>query len=91
MKVYAQNVLSCTQEYFLNKKPLFQSVVIWCIVALILFAAVFVPLAPSEEVVKATGTVRPQENISPVSNAVTGRIKFIAYESGQTVKKASFS
>ncbi len=87
MKIYAQQSATYTQEYFLNRKPAFQRIIIWVILSLITIAQLFIIFAPFEEVVKVTGTVRPQENISPVSNAVTGRIKSIAYKSGQTVKK----
>lgn len=87
MKVYADETISYTKEYFIKKKPVFQSVMIWIILSLIVFAFIFIAFAPFEEVVKVTGTIRPEENISPVSNAVTGRIKFMAYESGMYVKK----
>lgn len=87
MKIYAQQAATYTQEYFLSKKPIFQRAIIWMILSLITLTFFFIVFAPFEEVVKVTGTVRPEENISPVSNAVTGRIKSIAYESGQTVKK----
>lgn len=87
MKVYIENTVPYTQEYFLKKTPLFQRVIIWVICALITATFIFISCAKFEEVVKVTGTIRPEENISPVTNAVTGRIKSISYESGEAVKK----
>lgn len=87
MKVYSDETISYTREYFLGRTPIFQSAMIWIILGLISVAFVFIAFAPFEEVVKVTGTVRPEDNISPVSNAVTGRIKLMAYESGMHVKQ----
>ena len=87
MKLYAQDTIPYTQEYFLRKKPLFQRAIIWIISALIAAVFIFVSFAKFEEVVKVTGTIRPEENISTVLNAVTGRIKSMDYASGQIVQK----
>ncbi len=87
MKVYSDETISYTREYFFTKKPVVQSIMVWIILGILVTAFVFIAFAPFEEVIKVTGTVRPEENISPVSNAVTGRIKLISYESGMYVKK----
>ncbi len=85
MKIYADETVPYTQEFFLRKEPLFQKIIIWIISALIVGAFIFISFAKFEEVVKVTGTIRPEDNISSVSNAVTGRIKSVSYESGQHV------
>ena len=87
MKIYAQETIPYTQEYFLRKEPVLQHAVVWTLSALIVAIFIFISCAPFEEVVKVTGTIRPEENISAVSNAVTGRIKSISYKSGQAVSK----
>lgn len=87
MKYYASETIPYTQEYFLKKTPLFQCIVIWVITTLILTTFMIISFAKFEEVIKVSGTIRPEDNISSVSNAVTGRIKSISYESGQNVSK----
>lgn len=87
MKVYSQQTIPYTQEYFLQKTPSSQKAFIWIISSFILAVIIFISFAKFEEVIKVTGIIRPEENISEVSNAVTGRIKSISYESGQNVKK----
>ena len=89
VKVYSDETITYTQEYFLNEKPVFQSLIIWIIITLIVSAFLCITFLPFEEVVKVSGSIRPEDNISQVSNAVTGRIKFIAYKSGMHVKKGT--
>ena len=87
MKVYTENTIDLTQEYFFRKKPFAQQIVILTIASLILIAFIWISFAPFEEVIKSTGYVRPLDNISPVANSVTGRIKNIFYKTGQHVTK----
>lgn len=87
MKFYDGKTIPYIQEFFLNKKTTMQSLFIWIISAFIAFVFIFMSYFPFEEVIKATGYIRPDENISTVSNAITGRIKTISYKSGQIVKK----
>ena len=87
MKIYPEETLPYTQEYFLGRVPVFQNAMIWIITSFLVATMIFISCAKFEEVVKVSGTIRPEENISSVSNAVTGRIKSISYESGQTVTK----
>jgi multidrug efflux pump subunit AcrA (membrane-fusion protein) len=87
MKVYDERLLPYTKEYFLNRKPEVQQWFIWIILSILLFTFVFIAVAPFEEVVKVTGYIRPEDNISCVVNAVSGRVKTVLYESGKTVSK----
>lgn len=87
MKIYADETIPFTQEYFMNKKTTSQKVIIWIISLLVLAVFIFISFAKFEEVVKVAGYIRPKGNISSVSNAVTGRIKSINYKSGQFVTK----
>ena len=85
MKIYAEQTIPYTQEYFMHKKPSTQRTVIWIITLQLVSVLIFISFAEFEEVIKVSGYIRPEENISSVSNAVTGRIKTISYKSGQNV------
>ena len=87
MKIYADDTIPYTQEYFLQKKPIFQNIIIWVICSLLAVTFLFISFAKFDEVIKVTGFIRPEENISTVSNAVTGRILTTEYKSGQSVTK----
>lgn len=87
MKLYADETIPYTQEYFIKKKPISQQSFIWIISFLLFAIVIFISFAKFEEVVKVTGYIRPKGNISSVANAVTGRIKSISYKSGQYVSK----
>ncbi|MCR4954701.1 MAG: HlyD family secretion protein [Treponema sp.] len=87
MKVYYPQTIPYTQEYFMRKKPSSQRAVIWIITIILVAAILFISFAKFEEVIKVNGYIRPQDNISSVANAVTGRIKSISYTSGQQVIK----
>lgn len=87
MKIYSDELISYTQEYFLKKKPVFQYFIILIIAFLFCITLIFLSFAKFEEVIKISGFIRPEENISTISNAVTGRVNTINYKAGQTVKK----
>lgn len=87
MKVYDESMIPYTQEYFLQRTPSLQQKFIWIIVSILLATFLFITIAPFEEVVKVTGFIRPDDNISYVVNAVSGRIKSVFYEPGLSVKK----
>ncbi len=87
MKIFSEEMIPLTQEYFFKKNPISQKIIIW-IIAILFLTAIFVTcIAPFEEVIKVNGYIRPQENISSISNAVTGRIEKVLYKNGQSVKK----
>ena len=87
MKVYSDKLLTKTQEYFFRYKPLLQSKFIIIIAILIVIAFIWFAVAPFEEVIKTSGFIRPQSNISSVSNAITGKITRVDYSPGKEVKK----
>ena len=87
MKVYSDKLLTKTQEYFFRYKPLLQSKFIIIIAILIVIACIWFAVAPFEEVIKTSGFIRPQSNISSVSNAITGKITRVDYSPGKEVKK----
>lgn len=86
MRLYLSQDASLTQEYFFSKKPTSQKIFIWIITGILSAVAIWVSFAKFEEVIKVSGLIRPIDNISSVSNAVTGRIKEIDYKQGQQVK-----
>lgn len=87
MKAYDCSTLPFIQEYFLNRKTKVQQAFICIITILLVLILLFICFAPFEEVIKVKGYIRPDENISGVLNAVTGRIKNVSYSSGQIVEK----
>ena len=87
MKVYSDTLLEKTQEYFFKRKPSLQSKFVIIIASLIVVAFIWFAAAPFEEVIKTSGYIRPQSNISSVSNAITGKITKVDYSPGKEVKK----
>ena len=87
MKVYSDQLLTKTQEFFFRHKPSLQSRFVIIVASLIVIAFIWFAVAPFEEVIKTSGFIRPETNISSVSNAITGKIKYVDYKSGKTVKK----
>lgn len=87
MKVYSDTLLEKTQEYFFKRKPSLQSKFVIIIASLIVVAFIWFVAAPFEEVIKTSGYIRPQSNISSVSNAITGKITKVDYSPGKEVKK----
>lgn len=87
MKLYSEETLSYTQEYFIKKVPKSQNIFILIITTLIITIFIFISIAKFDKVIKVTGYIRPKENISNVLNAVTGRIKSISYKSGDYVNQ----
>ena len=87
MKIFSEEMAPLTQEYFFKKAPISQKIIIWIIAILFLTVIFITCIAPFEEVIKSSGFIRPQENISSIDNAVTGRIEKVLYKNGQTVKQ----
>ncbi|MBO4319661.1 MAG: HlyD family efflux transporter periplasmic adaptor subunit, partial [Treponema sp.] len=87
MKIYSDKLLTKTQEYFFRHKPSMQRKFIFIIASLLVIAFIWFAAAPFEEVIKTSGFIRPQSNISSVSNAVTGKITKVDYSPGKEVKK----
>lgn len=87
MKFYADECLGATAEYFMQQTPRTHKIMIYSIVTLIITTIIFASIVPFEESVQTSGLIRPAENISSVSNAVTGRIIEVNYKPGQKVQK----
>lgn len=87
MTIYSDKIISLSQEYFFNKRPLVQSLLIWIILLLLTVAGIWAGTAKFEEVIKVSGFIRPQTNISSVSNAITGKVLKVNYKTGQKVFK----
>ncbi|MBR6296181.1 MAG: HlyD family efflux transporter periplasmic adaptor subunit [Treponema sp.] len=87
MKVYSDQLLTKTQEYFFRHKPSLQSRFVTIIASLIAIAFIWFAVAPFEEVIKTSGFIRPETNISSVSNVITGKITKVEYSMGKAVKK----
>lgn len=77
--------LTYTNELLQENKSGFFHSVIFIICVLTLFTGVWLIIGKKENVVKARGLIRPEENISFVKNTVNGKIKEINFKHGQKV------
>ena len=87
MLVYSDKNLTRTQEFFFKQKPSMQRNLIIFIISSIIVALTWFVFAPFEEVIRCTGYIRPKNNISTLSNAVTGKIIKVDYTPGKIVQK----
>lgn len=85
--VYPEEASSEFREVLLYKEPRFFHSVLWIILAVFAFVAIFVVFGKVDEVVRAEGIVRPENNVSSVKNIISGEIKDVFYENGKFVGK----
>lgn len=76
-----------TNEFLQKKEPFSLHLLIFIICTLIIAGICWICFGKMEVVVKADGIVRPKENISTVSNIVSGKITKKLYKPGQIVFK----
>lgn len=81
--------LEYSQEIFLRKESKMISGIIWIVTLILVAALCWVFFGRMEEVVRATGLIRPVANISQVKNAFSGEIIGLYYHPGQQVEKGS--
>lgn len=85
--VYPEEASSEFREVLLYKEPRFFHSVLWIILAVFAFLAIFIVFGKIDEVVRAEGIVRPENNVSLVKNIISGEIKDVFYENGKFVKE----
>lgn len=85
--VYPEEASSEFREVLLYKEPRFFHSVLWIILAVFAFVAIFVVFGKVDEVVRAEGIVRPENNVSSVKNIISGEIENVFYENGKFVGK----
>ena len=76
-----------SREFFLLQQPKEVNVLFFTILAFFAVTLVIIIFARIDDVVKVTGIVRTQENVSSVKNVVAGQIVELNYKLGQKVKK----
>ena len=81
------NELSDSKEVYGQRPNPFIAVFIYSILALLLAAVIYSCFGKIEIVSKATGIVRPNEDVSTVSSLLNGRITGVYYTDGQIVQK----
>lgn len=79
MNFFRDSDLELTKEYFISKKPKIQNYSVWIITGILILFVLYCCFAQFEEVVKTEGLIRPKDNISTVSNTITGKILEIKY------------
>lgn len=81
--------LELSSEVFSKKEPKFLHSIIYIVFALLIFLLIFIFFGKMEQVVKAKGVIKPEENISIVKNILSGEIEEINYKIGEYVKENS--
>ena len=76
-----------SREFFLLQTPKEVTVLFFSILAFFAVVLGVIVFAKIDDVVKVTGIVRTQENVSSVRNVVAGQITELNYKLGQKVKK----
>jgi len=89
VKAYIQNIseLSDSREMLESKPHAFMAWFAYLLIAIIAAALVWSYYGEIEEYVRASGVVRPGDNISTVRNALTGTIDTVYMEEGILVQK----
>lgn len=77
--------LGQSSEVLLRKEPPALRILIWSIFLLLVAIFTLIVFGKMDDVVKATGVIRPETNISLVRNVVSGEIQEILYRPGQKV------
>jgi multidrug resistance efflux pump len=80
-------VLTNTQEVLLGTVSPFFRINIWIIFAVFIAASLWIAFGQIEDVVRVTGFVRPEENVSTVMNIIDGDVKDVFYYPGAYVQK----
>lgn len=87
MKSYIQNLRDITdsQEILESRPNVFTSIFVYILISIIIIALAWSYFGELEEYVKATGVIRPGENVSTLRNLVGGRVKELNFEEGDRV------
>jgi len=87
MRTFIQDLkdMSDSREVFESRPHSFTSIFIYILILIIIIALVWSYFGEMEEYVKATGVVRPGENISTIRNLVAGRVEKVNLEEGVKV------
>ena len=89
MKTHVQNLkdMSDSLEILESRPHSFTFVFVYILIAIIITALIWACIGKVEEYVKATGVIRPGENISTIRNIVPGRVKKVNVKEGARVAK----
>ena len=85
--LYSINEITDSKEIYISRPSIIYSLFIYTIFLILLTGVVYISVGTIDNVVRANGVVRPNEDISTVSSMVGGRVKEIYYYDGQAVKK----
>lgn len=87
--LYSENKLSHSLEFNLNKKDMSSTSIIILIFIIIIILILFICFGKIDDVVKTSGIIRPNVNISQIKNITAGEIEDIYYSPGQHVEKGT--
>ena len=84
-----EDKMKLSKEFFLLEIPKETFIFFWTIILIICVSFILIVFCSVDEVVKASGLIKTQENISTVKNIIGGEITEINYRPGAMVKKGS--
>ena len=79
--------MSDTKEVYGQRPNVFYSSFVYSMVGILLSGVIYSCFGKIETVAHANGVVRPNEDISSVSSTAGGKVKYIYYTDGQSVRK----
>ncbi len=79
--------LTESKEFLKNKVPNFMIIFIYLILSILIIGLIWMWFSETDMMIKATGIVRPDKNVSTVINVNNGNIEKINYSDGKNVKK----
>lgn len=85
LNLIVSSELTFRKELLLRKEPPATQVLIWSSLLLLLSVFCWIGFGKMEEVVKASGLIRPMSNISLVHNVIAGEVLDVCYKPGQKV------
>ncbi len=89
MRRYLYDIREITdsKEIYMSRPGIIYSLFIYIIFLILLVGVIYISVGTIDNVVRANGVVRPNEDISTVSSMIGGRVDEIYYYDGQAVKK----
>lgn len=87
LKLWHKDIMPYTRECFLLEEPRETTVTLYTVVVLVMICIGLIIFGKVDEVVKATGIVRTQANVSSVENVIAGKIIELDYVRGGKVAK----
>ena len=80
-------IFSTKHDADLQRPPRYMATLIWLVLLILAAALLWAWFGEIDHVVKATGVIRPQANVSTVRNIVGGKVKMVGAREGDHVEQ----